>query len=53
LLELFWTDGFPDLTSVIRRVTEKPLEPAIMDGQVDYIGAIREFDHMNIYPANK
>jgi hypothetical protein len=53
LLELFWTRDFPELTFMIRRVTEKPFELATKHGHVGEIGAIRKFDHIDVHAGDK
>jgi glyoxylase-like metal-dependent hydrolase (beta-lactamase superfamily II) len=42
-----------DLTSVIKRVTDKPFELAITHCHIDHIGAIREFDRIYLHPEDK
>jgi glyoxylase-like metal-dependent hydrolase (beta-lactamase superfamily II) len=42
-----------DLTSVIKRVTDKPFELALTHGHYDHVGSIDEFDHLYMNGADK
>jgi glyoxylase-like metal-dependent hydrolase (beta-lactamase superfamily II) len=42
-----------DLTSSLKRLTDKPLELVITHGHVDHIGSINEFDHLYIHPGDR
>jgi glyoxylase-like metal-dependent hydrolase (beta-lactamase superfamily II) len=42
-----------DLTSAVRRITDKPLELALAHGHIDHVGAIGEFDHIYLHPVDR
>jgi glyoxylase-like metal-dependent hydrolase (beta-lactamase superfamily II) len=41
------------LTSVVRRLTDRPFELALTHGHPDHVSAINEFDHLYIHPGDK
>jgi glyoxylase-like metal-dependent hydrolase (beta-lactamase superfamily II) len=42
-----------DLTSAIKRITDKPYELALTHGHSDHIGALSEFDHVYVHSGDR
>jgi glyoxylase-like metal-dependent hydrolase (beta-lactamase superfamily II) len=53
LIDSGWKLSENHLTTVVRRITDKPVELAISHGHIDHVGSANEFDHLYIHPGDR